>query len=550
MNTKIITLIFLSAFLGAGVAKAQEIPAEIKAKIVAASKERKAPEDKQRAWARRQIEAWESINTMTFQIPKADVDAIKATAQKKFPWTFAKQEPFISDQVDAFAELADIKKTFDKDDAKTLVDALLKEKDGDYRAVVDALSKDAEIYVEIKETSIEGVDPEMLAALKKAFALQFPTDLTKQREQLRKYESIMSVYNRALEEKRQRENAPQEKKITKSEILQKAEAAFNKSTIIITGNGKTATGIVVEIKGEKALIFPASLYSGSGLTATNTSGDEASISLKKVFSAKNAPLMLVFLKDFPFEVGITDFATADELRDNINKPVILVGYSGEQIRPALMHLSKVVKETIKMTRPVMSSYYEGSLILDQKTFKPVAIAVLPEREMPDFDFTSNRLASDYNRVVERLQRQLISIRTDVPLEWEPVEIDKMREQVRDYEKIKSINEALSVMISGSLDDALRHKACTAIVEKARDTLSRRMDISKVRLEYRSYITQIINMIRRPLEKAQKEGVYANLRNEEAFQIKFTSAVYAELKNELRNNSYSLAPREFRKAFEK
>lgn len=552
MNKILFTLIFAVLAAPAAGVFAQEIPADVKAKIVAASKERKnlSSEEKRQAWVVRQTEAWESINSTTFTLPKADIEKIKAQAQKKFPWWFSKQEPFINEQVEALTEIYELKPNFDAAEFEALVADLSAKKDGNYRAVADELAKTMDAQKDIKDFTVDGMDPTLLAIFKKGLPRQFPNDYAKQLEALKKLVPMMELVQQAQADKEAKEAAPKEKTITRTEAVKKAEDMFKKCTLIVSGNGKTGTGIVLKIKDQNALMFPAQLYSREGLNASNSAGEEAAISLKKVFSARNMPLMLVFLEDIPFEVKPVEFATNDELRGSLGKNMIVTGYYVESLRPMMMKLTKVVRDSVKMASPILSSYYEGSLIINPEINKPVAICLKPDKELPEFDFRSNRLLSQFERAMEKESRFLNAFRADIPINWEAVDNEKMEKQMEMAKFFKDTNIALSALISGSLEDAEHRAETAAIASRFKKTLEIRMDISKLRVEYRAFITSLVNMIRRPLQQVKLNEVYANLKSDLGFQLGYTKMIEEELKKELSKNSQTLAPKEFRDRFSK
>ena len=550
MNKILFTLIFAVLAAPAAGVFAQEIPADVKAKIVEASKERKnlSSDEKRQAWVARQTEAWESINSTTFTLPKADIEKIKAQAQKKFPWWFSKQEPYINEQAEALTEIYELKPNFDAAEFGKLLADLSAKNEGNYRAVADEMSKAMDAQKEIKDFSVDGMDATLLAIFKKGLPQQFPNDYAKQLEALKKLVPMMELVQQAQADKEAKEAAPKEKTITRTEAVKKAEDMFKKCTLILNGNGKTGTGIILKIKDQNALMFPASLYSREGLNASNSAGEEATISLKKVFSARNMPLMLVFLEDIPFEVTPVEFATNDELRASLGKNMIVTGYYVESLRPAMMKLTKVVRDSVKMAGPILATYYEGSLIINPEINKPVAICLKPDKELPEFDFRSNRLINQFERAMEKESRFLSAFRTDIPVNWETVDNDKMANQIELTKFFKDTNIALSTLISGSLEAAEHRPETAGIASRFKKTLEIRMDISKLRVEYRVFITSIMNMIRRPLQQVKVNEVYANLKSDLGFQVGYMKLIEDELKRELSKNSQSLAPKEFQSRF--
>ena len=95
---KFITSISVAAFMAVSVF-AQEMPAELKAKLEAKSTELNADNKaKAKAWVKKQTEAWEIIQNMTFAADESDVKLIKKLADKKFPLDYSAQESFISEQ--------------------------------------------------------------------------------------------------------------------------------------------------------------------------------------------------------------------------------------------------------------------------------------------------------------------------------------------------------------------------------------------------------------------------------------------------------------------
>lgn len=531
-------------------AYAQEVPQDIKAKIVEASKKRtKLSAEKQEAWATRQMEAWESINSTTFSLPKADVEKIKADAQNKFPWWFSKQEPYINEQAEALMEAYELKPNFDAAEFSALLGELSKKHGNNYRKVADELSQIMEAKKEIKEFTVDGMDPTLLEIFKKGLPKQFPNDYAKQLGALKKLAPLVELAQQAKSDNEaKRDSGAKKQPLSVTESVKKAENMFKASTLIITGNGKTATGIVTNIKGQNALIFPASLYSKSGLSASNAHGEEATISLKKVYSARNMPLMLVFLEDIPFEIKPAEFATNDELRECLGENVVVVGYYVESLRPSMMKLTKMVKDTVKMAGPILSTYYEGSLIINPKNNKTLAICVKGDKELPDFDFTSNRLAAQFERAMEKESRFLTTFRADIPINWELVDNEKMAKQIEMTDYFKRINIALSAMISGSLEEAGKYPEVADFAKKTQEALKISMGRDKLRIEYRGFISGINTMLRRPLQQVKINEVYANLKSDLGFHLQYTKMIEGEIKKEMSKNSQSLAPKEFRDRF--
>ena len=71
-------IVFISALFfalsGANCLWAQEIPEDVRAKIVEAAKKDKKAAKNQEEWVQRQIEAWETIQNTTLPLPKAARD--------------------------------------------------------------------------------------------------------------------------------------------------------------------------------------------------------------------------------------------------------------------------------------------------------------------------------------------------------------------------------------------------------------------------------------------------------------------------------------------
>ncbi len=546
----LILALFASSFL-TSVASAQDVPADIRAKIEKTAKANtKIPEHKREAWVERQVEAWQSINAMSFPLPKTDVEQIKNEAQKQFPYHYSKQEAFIADQTEALVEIFELKTNFGKEEFEKLFSELKASKKGDYRAIVTAVNSMLEVKNELDQFAIEGMDATMFAIIKKGVAAQYPTDYKAQLNALKQQANLMALANEAKEAQAEKEKVPAEVKMSKTEQIKKAEDIFKKSTLILNSNGKTATGIVVKVQNITALMFPADLYSFGGLTATNTSGEEATISLEKAYAAKNAPLMLVPLPEIPIEVSPIEFASNDDIKTSLGQNAILIGNYNEMIRPIMIKITKVVKDRLLTITPISVMYYEGSLMLHPTSYKILGVCVKQPKELPPFDFTSNRLKLDFERAVEKKSRYLNVRRGDAPIKWEPINIEKMKQQMASINDIKELNTTLSTIISGKFSEAKDQKLVAGLIEKYTKVLNTRMDISKIKIEYRSYLNSLNVLIRQRANKLNVNDVYTNLKDDLGFQLAFTKEAQNQIISEMKSGSHSLAPDEFKDAYSK
>ncbi len=551
MNKITLILALLAASFLTSIASAQDVPADIRAKIEETAKANtKIPEHKREAWVERQVEAWQSIDAMSFPLPKSDVEQIKNEAQKQFPYHYSKQEAFIADQTEALVEIFELKTNFGKEEFEMLFSELKATKKGDYRAIAGEINAMLEVKNELDQFAIEGMDATMFAIIKKGVAAQYPTDYKAQLNALKQQANLMALANEAKEAKEEKANAPAEIKISRTEQIKKAEDVFKKSTLILTSNGKTATGIVVKVQNVTALMFPAELYSFGGLTATNSADEEATISLEKAYAAKNALLMLVPLPELPIEVSPIEFASNDEIKESIGQNVILIGNYNEMIRPIMIKITKVVKDRLLTITPISVMYYEGTLLLHPKSYKILGICVKQPKELPPFDFTSNRLKLDFERAIERKSRYLTIRRSDAPIKWEPINVDKMKQQIAATNEIKELNMTLATIISGKFSEAKDQKMIASLVEKYTKVLNTRMDISKIKIEYRSYLNSLNVLIRQRASKLNVKDVYANLKDDLGFQLAFTKEAQQQIISEMKSGSHSLAPDEFKDAYSK
>lgn len=547
------TLFIVSLFVAAiasSAAFAQEVPADIKAKIAETAASKKIPESKRAAWVEKQSESWLVVSAIQFDLPKKDVDKLKADAQSKFPYHYSKQESYIMAQGEALQEINQIKSVFEKDEFQKLFDHYYKTCNGNYRKICDKLYADSETKAQIAELTIEGMDKTMVDILKKGLTAQYPTDLKAQLKALKKQAEIMAVAQRAKEtEAVQKSEEPQE--ISRSELTRKAEETFKKSTVIIAGKNKTGTGVFVKTKDKIAMLFPPEFYNEKGRISVSTvSGEEGTVSLAKTYSAKNVPLMMTLMDEAPLGLTPLEFGSNEELKSSIGKQAVIVGFYGEAIRPVAMMVAQIVKENVKMVSPIVYTYNQGTLILNAKTFRPMAICIASEKEYPNFDFTSNRLANMYERYLERAPRYLTAIRLDIPVNWELVKENKMNAQLQALAQISDINEALMMLVSGSFEDASKNKVASPICEKYTAVLDKRIGAQALKMEYRSFITALINVLRRPLESSVTKDCYANLRSELKFHMRLANELNDEFKKELKNNSHTLAPKEFDAKFTK
>ncbi len=549
MKKTIFTIGLCLAMFCAGSLYAQEIPADIKTKIQEKAKAKKNWSEEKRAnWIERQHEAWESINSAKYSLPKSDVQTIKAKAQEKFPYHYSKQEPFISEQTDALIEAYSQKENFDKAEFDELFKQSCKNNANDFVAVSKEISEAAEIKNEIKDFKIDGMDADTLNITKNVLAQKYKLDYKKQLAELKKQDKMLDSVEDAkklVEKQKQKEN---KKALTKNEIIKLAEAQFKKGTLLISGNSKTGTGIITTIDNKTAIIFPATLYSEDGIKASTATGEEADISLKRCYSAKEYPLMMTFLEELPFEVVPMAFATTEEMRQCVGKDVVVIGNFAETTRALVTKLTKITSSEVKTQTNILNSYQEGSLILTT-SYKPIAICLNPTQKLPELKF-SNRMKNELERNLKKKGRYLTTLRTDTSIKWVPVNIKKMQEQKKITEQLKEINYALMATISGSLSEAAKNRITQSTATKYMKVLETRMDITKIRLEYRSFISSLTNILRRPLAQVKTIDIYANMRDELGLHLAIAKKFEEALKNENRRNSNSLAPKEFKKAFDR
>lgn len=526
---------------------AQEIPEDVKAKIVETANTI-VKKGHRNDWVLRQIEAWESINAMSFNVPKEYVEKIKAAAQKKFPWTFAKQEEFINDQTEALAEVLEMKALFAKDEFDRLLAAFEKKNPDNYRAVAEAFQKAAEQKDEIKNFTIEGMDPSMLEITKQVLAQKFPDNFAEQLKALKKQAAMMSLVADAKEIKEAQEQEQTAKAAApkRSEIVKQVERIFRNSTLNVTGNGKTASGIVSEIEGRRVLIFPASVFTKDALSVSNAKGEEATIPTKKVFSSKSFPLMMVQIPaDFSIDVAAVELAKNEEVKACVAQKLVLSGNIDSELRTRETTLNKLVGGTLKISIQVSGSYYEGSAILNPKTNRVVGICMASPRGLWTADIAAET-KRQYERELERTTRYLTVYRTDLPFAWTPVKNDKMNDQFELNDRLREINLALGLLLhGGSLADAKTSPITQKIAEKYLKELDISMDKSKLRVVYRAFINDVIVMLRQIVAKTRPAEFYANTKSDLAFNFSLTSKYYEALKNEQKKNTTTLAPKEFK-----
>lgn len=526
----------------------QEIPEDVKAKIVETANNA-VKKVHRNDWVLRQIEAWESINAMTFNVPDAYVAKIKAAAQKKFPWRFAKQEEFINDQTEALAEVLEMKSQFAKDEFDRLFAAFEKKNHDNYRAVADAFQKAMEQKEEIKNFAIDGMDPSMLEITKQVLAQKFPDNFTEQLKALKKQAEMISLVADAKEikEAQEQEQAAKAAAPKRSEIVKKVEEIFRNSTLNVTGNGKTASGIVSEIDGRRVLIFPASVFAKDALSVSNAKGEETTIPVKRAFSSKTFPLMMVQIPaDFSIDVTAVELAQNEELKACVAQKLMFSGNIDSELRTRETTVNKLVDNTLKISIQVSGAYYEGSAILNPKTNHIAGICMASPRGIWTSDI-GTETKRQYERELERAPRWLTVYRTDLLFQsdWTPIKNDKMQEQFELNDRLREINLALGLMLrGGSLADGKTNTITQNIAEKYIDKLKISMDKSKLRLVYRSFINDIIIMLRPIVTKVRPAEFYANTKSDLMFNFSLTSKYYEALRNEQKKNTTTLAPKEF------
>ena len=135
---------------------AQEIPDNIKAKIIEVADAKKLSKDQRNEWITRQIESWMVVTAAQFDLPKKDVDKLKAEAQEKYPWVYSKQETYIMAQAESLQEINQLKSSFDKGEFDALMAVYQKKYNGDYKKIAEQLYSDVEIKAEIRDMQIEG----------------------------------------------------------------------------------------------------------------------------------------------------------------------------------------------------------------------------------------------------------------------------------------------------------------------------------------------------------------------------------------------------------
>ena len=113
---KRINSLFISIIIGSASVFAQEMPADLSAKLEAKAAEVNAGNSAAaKTWLRKQVGAWETIQNMSFAADESDIKLIKEIAEKKYPLDYVNQEKFINEQSIVAAGLPEFKVALGKD---------------------------------------------------------------------------------------------------------------------------------------------------------------------------------------------------------------------------------------------------------------------------------------------------------------------------------------------------------------------------------------------------------------------------------------------------
>ncbi len=536
---------------------AQEIPADLKAQISAKAKELH-PDNQAAAksWQSRQIEAWETIQNMTFPVDEEELNLIKAAAQKKFPYEYSKQENFISEQANLAAGMSEYKTQFGLDTYKALRKALEAKGITDLNEVNESLRKQLAAKLSLDSFRPAGVDQTTLNVAKEVVAKLLPGDFEAQLKQLKtqfKVEDAQEAKDSgALHSSPIAGGSPTQslqdtkRNIPISERQKIARDTYQKQTFLVDGAVKCAA-ITIELNGRQVLLAPFSAYSTNGMTISNTLGEQIEFDIGDIVASKELPLIAILPKSIPQDMRNTVLLDEREYRSILGKNSIVVGYYNSTVTSFPVKVSAISNPILTLSSKIPPTYSEGALVIESENYATVGMLFAGKAPVGKIRWSDRAEINKLKRNLAKGNSQLICARIDKLSSWEKINLEKFSEQKSKLEALKTANNEIMELISKKrLSDFENNHVLGKIAQKYIREFRNRMDESRFMRIYRGYAQDIITILKIAMRDMDPKEYYTVFRGDIVQQMAIANGLISAYTEAMSGGSEDLTPDEIKK----
>ncbi len=512
---KRINSLFISIIIGSASVFAQEMPADLSAKLEAKAAEVNAGNSAAaKTWLRKQVGAWETIQNMSFAADESDIKLIKEIAEKKYPLDYVNQEKFINEQSIVAAGLPEFKVALGKDGYEAVRKKFFDSGKTDLNELVEILRSQAAAKTEID--SMKPIGDEMTFAItKEVVAKKFAGDYVSQLAFLKKQSAPAAAAPAATatNESQTSDNAvattttltsetavmdseTAKRPMNVSELNKIARDIFSKETFVVEGARK-CTAVAAEIEGKQVILMPFTAYSpDSSITVLNNLGEEVQYDKDSIFACKDLPLMLIFAQSVPADTLNVAFPTDNLYRDLIGKNVFFVGFTTNNIQSFPVKINAISDPIITLSTRIPTNFQEGTILLDAESGVTLGILTINNPIIKNVNWKNRSEVNKFLRSLDTNFKSLNCIRIDRLGEFEKVESERFKAEQKKIAELKVLAlDVIKVLTNSRIDELSGLPVIGKIVNKHKRDMMRKQEKSRFDRLGRQYLQDIITLIK-------------------------------------------------------
>lgn len=514
------TLLILGAALAAASTLAQEIPADIKEKLVVKSAEVN-PDSEQaaRAWVRKQATAWETIQYMDFAGDPQILKMVKEEVEKLFPLDFLKQESYLSAHGDQIAVITEYKAKLGDEDYEFIKGQYLKDNKFDLQKFTEYLIKQSMAKDSLNSLAKpDAVDDMTFTITKEVAKKKFPGDYMAQMGAIKEQLGILSDAEQENADDAQpgvaKDSAATEKPKSISELNQLSKDIFQQNTLSMEGPNGKATFTLIEIKGRQVLIGPASAYSRGESSIINSMSELVDFSEDNIYVSTRLPLMIIIPTTMPEGVKTSSLLNEKEYRDLIGNTIFFTGISGSSVQAFPVKVASISESTINMSTRMPTNFQEGTILIKADEEKVAGMGIYAPQKLPPANWNDRSSINRYNRLFNENGGSMISIRLDKLDGMEKLDPEKAAQQKAEIERLTSLcNDMMKFISATRFEDGQSSQFLGDIVKKYTKEFRTRMEKSRFERVFRSYLQDVITLLRKEIKVSDPKNYYSIYRND-------------------------------------
>lgn len=512
---KRINSLFISIIIGSASVFAQEMPADLSAKLEAKAAEVNAGNSAAaKTWLRKQVGAWETIQNMSFAADESDIKLIKEIAEKKYPLDYVNQEKFINEQSIVAAGLPEFKVALGKDGYEAVRKKFFDSGKTDLNELVEILRNQAAAKTEID--SMKPIGDEMTFAItKEVVAKKFAGDYVSQLAFLKKQsapaatapaaaatsepqtsDNAVATTTTLTSETAVMDSETAKRPMNVSELNKIARDIFSKETFVVEGARK-CTAVAAEIEGKQVILMPFTAYSpDSSITVLNNLGEEVQYDKDSIFACKDLPLMLIFAQSVPADTLNVAFPTDNLYRDLIGKNVFFVGFTTNNIQSFPVKINAISDPIITLSTRIPTNFQEGTILLDAESGVTLGILTINNPIIKNVNWKNRSEVNKFLRSLDTNFKSLNCIRIDRLGEFEKVESERFKAEQKKIAELKVLAlDVIKVLTNSRIDELSGLPVIGKIVNKHKRDMMRKQEKSRFDRLGRQYLQDIITLIK-------------------------------------------------------